>query len=45
MVKFWSGAGIINNELFQVEGEFNHATAKNVCKEFGAIQPSTILVE
>ncbi|CAB4024254.1 crumbs homolog 1-like, partial [Paramuricea clavata] len=39
MVKF-HGAGIINNELFQVEGEFNHATAKNVCKEFGAIQPS-----
>jgi hypothetical protein len=33
-------AGIIKNELFLVEGNYNHATAKNVCKAFGAGQAS-----
>ena len=32
--------GIVNNELFLVDGRYNHAAAKNVCKEFGARQPS-----
>ena len=32
--------GIINNELFMVEGPYNHAAAKNACSAFGASQPS-----
>jgi hypothetical protein len=37
MIRF---PGIVNNELFQVKGKFNHPTAKNVCNAFGAHQPS-----
>ena len=35
-----SSTGIVNNELFRIGGQFNHATAKNVCKAFDARQPS-----
>lgn len=32
--------GIINNEFFRVDGQFNYPTAKVVCKAFGAHQAS-----